>query len=1010
MTYRDHSAGQDAGSVLHPAVDAVVLRPDVSELAAAVVDGMTIDWQEVESGATHDVLPVVKALRDLDTILEAHRDVLTRESSRRRRPPPLEPGATWSHLRVVRFLGGGGFGDVYEAIDPRIERPTALKLLDAAGACDEALLQEARLLAKISHPNVVKVYSADRVDGCVGISMELLEGHTLTDELAQFGTMGADDAMVIGMKLCDALAEVHRQGIVHRDVKAQNVMRARGGRVVLMDFGIGLEADSEDEARPAGTPAYLAPEVLAGGTPGVHSDLYAVGVLLFHLVTADFPVRGRTLEEYRRRHETGEVNHLRDLRPGLPEAFVRVVEKALEPDLERRFNSAGAFHRALSQAMEESILGRQRGRTTKRSRSAFLAGAGWAALLLAILGAATWFVAPPRLHEPPPETLVLVGPVDDGAIDGAFAGTAEAVLRSALRDSEAFEPLTRDAERQVSRRMRRVDAMASFESDEIVEAALRSGASGIVSGELVEASDGWGLSLRVVPTVEPGAQEVVHWNMPNLTTASLEDAVGKAVQRLTESSSAWRATGGLLDPIRLPRLERATTHSSDALRRYSEGLQEYQDGQIEASEAKLRAAVSIDPEFSLAHLHLGHSLSAKGDQEGALDHFQRAFDLREESASELEKWTVEAAYHAAFRQYVPAIAAYEQVLDHVASEPSVRRQLALAHQEVGQHEKAIANARLGLEDSLNHGLLVYVLSVAGQPSAAMDEAAGIRREFGVTPYLLWSEGFALLELERLEEALATLRELAGTAEDVYSNLASWLEARIHLFAGDLETASKVLYRDRGTDAVEGSDFLEIRRRYWTARLQALRGQRHHAIADLRNLDLVTIPAQLTSWRSVGTLQAELGDIEGAERTLARLWSIHRSHPGLISEMVTTQVRAEIHLANDEPASAVEALRAGGGLADVSFVRTSIRAHLALGELEEAVFLGERFLERKGEVLDREFVGLWVEAHYRQARLLERLGRRAEAERHFAEARKFWGDLADRSFGADAPSDVLPEGP
>jgi hypothetical protein len=143
---------------------------------------------------------------------------------------------------------------------------------------------------------------------------------------------------------------VHQADLLHRDVKAQNVMRASdGGRIILMDFGAGEFRSLPNEGRRLGTPLYLAPEIITGGAATVQTDIYALGVLLYYLVTGQFPVNGSSLPELVLAHARGTRRHLRDARPDLPGSFVNIVQRAIDPDPRRRFQSAGDFHAGLEE-------------------------------------------------------------------------------------------------------------------------------------------------------------------------------------------------------------------------------------------------------------------------------------------------------------------------------------------------------------------------------------------------------------------------------------------------------------------------------------------------------------------------------------------------------------------------------------------------------------------------------------------------------------------------------------
>jgi len=344
----------------------------LDKLAESVADGDSIEWDKFDQLPPDDPRRrLVDQLRVVAEIAELHRSVLDDppETARTRAASGqaahiAAPGAStleirpsqakgkWGHLLLLGRIGEGAFGEVYRAHDTWLDHPVALKLLKPAVARTDfssRILHEARRLARVRHPNVVTVHGADMNDGRVGFWMDLVEGETLSDLLRR-GRLSHGEASHIGQEVCLALAAVHLANLVHRDVKAQNVMRTRdGGRIILMDFGAGEFIDrptNPDSVR--GTPLYLAPELFDGAGASVSTDIYAAGVLLYHLVTDSYPVYGRSLNELVDAHRRGERHRLRDARPDLPSSFVDIVERALDPDPKRRFVSAGEMHAALS--------------------------------------------------------------------------------------------------------------------------------------------------------------------------------------------------------------------------------------------------------------------------------------------------------------------------------------------------------------------------------------------------------------------------------------------------------------------------------------------------------------------------------------------------------------------------------------------------------------------------------------------------------------------------------------
>lgn len=329
----------------------------IARLSASLADDRPVDWQEaLDRAATAEERRVIDQMRVLASLAAAHRahDLLDQSASASvGTAPPSDvpsPIGRWGHLDLLEILGHGTTSIVYRAWDRRLARQVALKLYASRGS-DTQNLDEARHLARVRHPSVVTVFGADRIDDHVGIWMELLEGRTLEQILTADGPFSAREALSIGQDVCGALAAVHQAGLLHRDVKAQNIMRERGGRIVLMDFGAGRRHTAKDAPGIvdfSGTPLYMAPELFERRAATAASDLYSLGVLLFRLVTGQYPVEATTLAEVLCAHADGTRRSLHDLRPELSTAFVQVVEKALDGRPEGRFDSAGAMARALA--------------------------------------------------------------------------------------------------------------------------------------------------------------------------------------------------------------------------------------------------------------------------------------------------------------------------------------------------------------------------------------------------------------------------------------------------------------------------------------------------------------------------------------------------------------------------------------------------------------------------------------------------------------------------------------
>ena len=424
--------------------------PEVlSSVAASISDGALIEWDKVARQVMGEDDGVLSELQVLERIAKFHQgEQQGSAAGAAGADGEAADPHRWAHFIILGRIGRGSFGNVYRAHDIKLQCDIALKLMRDEGDSPmnvARVLKEARLLARVRHPNVVTVYGADQIDGRVGLWMELVRGTTLEDLLQRQGTFGAREASVVGLDMCRAVAAVHRAGLLHGDIKAHNVMREEGGRNVLMDFGAGKDLDLDflraymggaDDF--AGTPLYLAPEVFAGSPRTKATDVYSLGVLLFRLVTKRYPVEGDTRADVEEAHRRHTRTHLRDVRPDLPDEFVSIVESALDQDPRKRFQTAGAFEIALARFLGASpesgteVTGTRRGIAI--ALAAVVAG-------IAIGTPAYWLTTRSPTAPPPPTAATTSSPA---AATGTAAYTIDAGL---YRVSETGETRLRPGDR-----------------------------------------------------------------------------------------------------------------------------------------------------------------------------------------------------------------------------------------------------------------------------------------------------------------------------------------------------------------------------------------------------------------------------------------------------------------------------------------------------------------------------------------------------------------------------------
>jgi predicted Ser/Thr protein kinase len=254
--------------------------------------------------------------------------------------------------RIIALLGRGGMGEVYRATDLTLGQSVALKFLPEEAAKNQRLLErfhgEVRVARLVSHPNVCRVYDIGEVEGTPFISMEYVDGEDLASLLTRIGRLPSDKAIETARKLCAGLAAAHDRGVIHRDLKPQNIMMNKRGEVVIMDFGLAAIADhlAGAEARN-GTPAYMSPEQLRGETVSAKSDIYALGLVLYELFTGKRPYDAASVQQLidmqQSMHLTSVVSVASDVDP----AVEKVIRRCLDPDPMRRPASPVAVAAAL---------------------------------------------------------------------------------------------------------------------------------------------------------------------------------------------------------------------------------------------------------------------------------------------------------------------------------------------------------------------------------------------------------------------------------------------------------------------------------------------------------------------------------------------------------------------------------------------------------------------------------------------------------------------------------------
>ena len=262
---------------------------------------------------------------------------------------------------IIELIGSGGMANVYKALCHRLNRYDAVKIMRDETAQNEEFRKrfraESQAVAMLSHPNIVSVYDVSHSDDVEHIVMELIDGITLKEYLRQKGAIAPSEALDFTIQIAKALEHAHGKGIIHRDIKPQNIMLLKNGMIKVADFGIAeLQNDIEESnGETVGSVHYIAPEQARGAAPDARSDIYSLGIVMYEMLTGRLPYVGDTDVEVAVKHMNTVPVSPREIVPEIPEELERICLKAMDADIDARYQTAGELLRDLEQFRKQSL-------------------------------------------------------------------------------------------------------------------------------------------------------------------------------------------------------------------------------------------------------------------------------------------------------------------------------------------------------------------------------------------------------------------------------------------------------------------------------------------------------------------------------------------------------------------------------------------------------------------------------------------------------------------------------
>jgi len=920
-------------------------------------------------------------------------------------------GRTIGPYQILESLGSGGMGQVYLALDPRLNRRVALKVLPPEMASHPEKIRrfehEAKTVASLSHPGIVMLHSIEEADGLRFLTMELVEGETLSKQIPSRG-FAMERFLSLAIALTDAVSAAHRQGILHRDLKPDNVMLTPDGRLKVLDFGLAklrYDADESDrttketqsvtqDGRIVGTVAYMSPEQAQGLPLDHRSDIFTLGILLYEMATGERPFRGNTNLSVLSSILKDVPRPASELRDDIPKPLARMIQRALEKRPEDRYQSTTDLRRDLEDLKRDVDTGEvMLGTTSGRRRLVALAGGRrrWAlpvatlASLVVMAAMAGLFLrgrAPATADDGRRSLAVLYfdNVTGDPGLDWLRSGLTDMLVTN-LSQSPDLRVLSTQRLYQILDQTGHRDDRAL--SGEVVASVSRQAqATTALVGSFVRAGSRIRIqaSLQDPRTGEVIASERVEGD-PDHGLFGLVDDLTSRIRRRLETPSLVRFADK-----KGKKLQDVTTTSLEAYKAYAEGSRFHERMQEREARAHFEKAVAADPGFAMALAKLSVVSANLGDIESARKYSAKAI-AHAESLPPGERYYIEGRHYSLDPGSAEkSVAAYQKAVDAAPDHTAARNNLAQSLIELGRYPEALAHLeelrRRSMSFPGSYWSLAQTYLATGEPEKARealtsyvvahpDSGAGLQNlaffelmegetdaalaAFDKAASLAPSETLKIetgrVMAHALRDEWPAVQECARRMSDSDDPRERWeggaTLAIASLYRGDVGEARRLAALGVKT----GSTVYErIGARLFRARLEADLGRHGEALAEAEHVlaERDAEPKLLAEGHGMRALcLTRLGREKEAAASVAKVDAFLSTIPPVKAKPARLQLAGELALARGDHDEAREALVKAAALQPphaVSMDSAPVEIHFALGRA--ALAAGDEQAARK----------------------------------------------------------------
>ncbi|HYN04736.1 MAG TPA: protein kinase [Vicinamibacteria bacterium] len=708
-------------------------------------------------------------------------------------------GRTLGAYRILESLGSGGMGQVYLAEHATLSRRVALKVLPPEMASHPEKIarfeREAKAVASLSHPGIVTLYSIEEADGIRFLTMEHVEGETLSKQIPPRG-FAMERLLSLAIALADAVSAAHRQGILHRDLKPENIMLPADGRLKVLDFGLAkLRYDAEEgdhttretqsvtqDGRIVGTVAYMSPEQAQGLPVDHRSDIFTLGILLYEMATGERPFRGNTNLSVLSSILKDSPRPVSELRDDIPKPLARMIQRALEKRPEDRYQSASDLRRDLEDLKRdvdsgELVLGTTAGRTRlvararSRRRWAMPAAIGAALVVLAAMAALFLRGQAPATAEDGRRSVAVFyfdNLTADPQLDWLRTGLTDMLVTN-LSQSPGLRVLG------TSRLYQLLDETGHRDdrtmSAPIVESVARKAqATTALVGSFVRA----GSQIRIQATLQDPksgeviASERVEGDAESGLFALVDELTGRVRKRL-ETTPRARMVDRRHVSWKEKKLEEVTTTSVEAWKAYTEGSRLHERLQEKEAQPFFEKAVEADPGFAMAIAKLSIVHGNLGNTDKARAYAAKAVE-KSGNLPPGERFYIEGRHYSLDPATIEkAIEAYQKAVDEAPEQTAARNNLAQLLLEMQRYPEALVHLedlrRRGMTFPASYLSLAQAYVVTGRPDKAREALAEYAAEHPDRAASFENLAYFELTQGRTEAALAAFDKAAALHPD-----------------------------------------------------------------------------------------------------------------------------------------------------------------------------------------------------------------------------------------------------